>query len=176
MTDPAAPHLLLRAATSPKHEEVDATFARYDFADRASYGSLLAAHARVLPPIERALADYPGLPAFPPRTPALAGDLAALGRDMPEPGDVSRPASPAAAWGMLYVIEGSRLGGVFLARQVPEGMPKAYLSAGHARGGWRAMLDALDEAAEGQMWLDEAIAAATATFDLYATAAVRPNE
>ena len=173
MTDPAAPHLALRAATSTKHEEVDATFARYDFADPASYGALLAAHARVLPPIEQALAGYPGLPAFPPRTSALADDLVALGRSLPQPDAVPRPASPAEAWGMLYVIEGSRLGGVFLARSVPEGLPKAYLSAGHVRGGWRAMLDALDQAAEGEAWLQQAITAATTTFDLYAAAAAR---
>ena len=175
MTEASAlsPHLALRAATADKHEQVDAIFAGHDLADRASYTAFLLAHARVLPPVERLLADRPRFLDFPPRTPAIAADLAALGRQLPSPEPVPAPRSDAAAWGMLYVIEGSRLGGAFLARSVPDGLPKAYLSAAHARGGWRALLAALDAelAAAGESGVAEAVDAARATFDLYAAAA-----
>ena len=177
MTEPApSAHQALRAATADKHEAVDATFARYDLADAGDYAAFLTAHARVLPAVEHALADVEALPSFAPRTPQLAADLSALDRLMPAPDMVSPPASDAAAWGMLYVIEGSRLGGAFLARAVPDPLPKAYLSAAHERGGWRQLLQSLDAAAAngGGMWVHDAIAAARATFDLYAAAANRP--
>ena len=174
-TADAKPHLLLRAATASGHEQVDAAFARYDLALKADYVAFLIGHARVLPPIEAALRDYPGLPPFRPRTPALAADLSALGAEMPERDDVASPASTADAWGMMYVVEGSRLGGGFLARRVSPAFPKAYLEAVHERGGWRAMLDSFDAAADagGPDWIARAIETARATFDRYHESANR---
>ena len=164
-----APHAVLRAATAECHAEVDAAFARFDLADRRLYTDFLTAHARVLPALEQRLAAVLGLPRFDPRAPLLAADLAGLDASMPDPLPVMRPASPAAAWGMLYVMEGSRLGGVFLARQVGEGLPRAYLGAAHARGGWKTLLQELDAAgSDGSAdWAADAEAAARSTFSLY---------
>lgn len=168
-----APHAALRTATGRAHEEVDAAFGAFRLDDKASYAAFLTAHARALPAVEAALDGYPGLPAFSPRVPALAADLAALGRPMPAPMALPTPASPAEAWGMLYVIEGSRLGGAMLARRVAAGLPKAYLAAAHPRGGWRSLLAALDAAglAGGAPWLADAERAAWRAFDLYKAAA-----
>jgi heme oxygenase len=60
-----------------------------------------------------------------------------------------------------------------LARQVPDSLPHAYLSATHAPGSWRAFGELLDRAeqAGGPGWIDRAIVAAEATFELYAEAA-----
>jgi heme oxygenase len=163
----------LRAATAAKHDAVDAAFRRFDLTDRASYGQFLTAHARALPAVEQALRSVPGLPAFEPRSRLLRDDLAALGLAMPAPPPLAPPESGAAAFGALYVIEGSRLGGAMLARQVPDGLPHAYLSATHAPGAWRDFGELLDRAAHafGPGWIDRAIVAAEATFDLYAEAA-----
>jgi len=162
---------VLRAATAAQHEGVDALFSRFDLSDPTSYGAFLTAHARALPAVERALAGVSDQPSFDPRTPLLENDLAALGLSAPVPLPFSTPTSRAQALGMLYVIEGSRLGGAILARRVPAGLPHAYLSATHAPGAWRAFGEMLDRESDGPDWLRQAAAAAGGTFDLYARAA-----
>ena len=132
------------------------------------------AHARALPAAEAALAARPGLPDFRRRAPLLADDLAALGEPTPAPLRFALPDGEAAGWGALYVVEGSRLGGIMLARSVPADLPAAYLGARHRSGEWRTLLAALDQAAARagtDRWIDEAIAGARATFDLYRRAA-----
>lgn len=163
----------LRITNASKHDAVDAAFGRFDLADRRSYGAFLTAHACALPGVERALAQVTALPAFVARASLLEQDLAALGMAMPSALPFAVPASLARAYGALYVIEGSRLGGAMLARQVPSTLPHAYLSATHDAGGWRSFGKRLDAAAEagGETWVEEAIEAAEAVFDLYAKAA-----
>ncbi len=161
----------LREATAAAHDAVDAAYARFDLTDRAGYTAFLLAHARILPPIEAVLGAHPTLPAFPPRTPALAADLATLGVAMPGPMAVTIPDDPAAAWGMFYVVEGSRLGGVMLARQVAPDLPHAYLSAGHGSGDWRTIRAAIDAADTGDDWTARAVAAAEQCFAWYGQAA-----
>jgi heme oxygenase len=170
---PVSARATLRTATAASHEAVDAAFGAFDLSDAVSYGRFLTAHARALPAIEKALAANDTLPPFRPRTALLEQDLATLGLTMPNPLAVAEPASDAAAFGALYVIEGSRLGGAILARAVPSGLPRGYLAAIHRPGAWRAFGEALDRAAEagGESWLAQAIASASATFDLYAVAA-----
>lgn len=165
----------LRAATAADHERVDALFGAMRLDDRDDYRRMLAAHARVVPAIEAALArgDVANeLPAWTPRTSLLAADLAALGAAMPAPLPFALPqGEPApAAWGALYVVEGSRLGGQLLARRVGSGMPHAYLAARHAPGAWRALLASLEAraAAAPPAWGAAVIAGARATFDLFA--------
>lgn len=173
MTPSMSARTALRIATAKKHDTVDGAFGRFDLTDPADYGRFLSAHARALPAVEAALAACDTIPAFAPRSGALASDLAALGLPMPGPLPLAPPENEAAAFGALYVIEGSRLGGAMLARQVPAGLPHAYLSAAHAPGAWRVFGETLDRAekAGGPGWLDRAIAAAEATFDLYSEAA-----
>ena len=71
------------------------------------------------------------------------------------------------------MVEGSRLGGVYLARQVGAGLPARYLSAAHGKGEWRAFLAWLDQACEagGSGWIEAALAGAAAGFALYQQAA-----
>jgi heme oxygenase len=121
---------------------------------------------------EARIAALPFARTLPVRAPLLAADLAALGAALPDA--LSLPEGDAAmAWGALYVVEGSRLGGAMLARQVPAGWPAAYLGAVHPPGGWRAVRAAIDEAAAGEddRWRDALVAGAMETFDLYARAA-----
>jgi heme oxygenase (biliverdin-IX-beta and delta-forming) len=160
----------LRAETAAAHEAVDAAYGGFALADPVSYAAFLRAHARALPAVEQALAGW-ALPTWRPRTEALAADLADLGVPAPEPYAMSRPGEAAAAWGMLYVIEGSRLGGAMLERQVAAGLPRRYLASRHLPGEWRALLAALDAAATDDAWTERAVTAARATFDLYGRAA-----
>ncbi|WP_156678954.1 biliverdin-producing heme oxygenase [Sphingomonas profundi] len=159
----------LRTATAGDHERLDATFATFDLADAAAYRAFLRAHARALAPIEQAIAGSGATAGWRPRAPLLADDLAALGTPPPPPLPLDRP-DEAALWGMRYVVEGSRLGGALLARQVGAGLPAAYLGAQHAKGEWRGFLDALEAAGEagGAAWRAEAIAGARRAFHLFA--------
>lgn len=160
----------LRAATGPDHDAVDAAFGRFDLTDRGDYAAFLTAHARALPAVEAALERFDALPMPPHRREALAADLAALGIAMPEPLPFAL-ADADAAWGALYVTEGSRLGGIMLAGRVGAGLPSAYLSARHEKGAWRALLAAIDAAVTTPDAIDRAVAGARATFALYAQVA-----
>ena len=162
---------ILRARTAAAHEVVDAAYGAYRLDDRESYTAFLIAHARGLPAVEAWLAGQ--AIAFPwrARREALAADLAALGRDMPEPLSFSCATDEAARWGALYVTEGSRLGGVMLVRQVGKGLPRAYLESGFGPGEWRDFRHALDAAADDEAWIDRAAAAAERVFALYKQAA-----
>lgn len=162
----------LRRATAASHDAVDAAFGAHDLTDRAAYRRFLLAHARALPAAESAMAILPFARTLPTRTPLLVADLATLGESMPAalPFNVE---DEAACWGVLYVVEGSRLGGAMLARQVPADLPRAYLAAVHSSGQWRTIRTAIDEAAARQdpQWCTRMIDGALATFTLYRDAA-----
>lgn len=89
---------------------------------RAAYGDALAALHGVFAAAESALA--PGADVTFPhaaRLPALEADLAALGRTpLPFRGAIAVPDTVAARIGLLYVQEGSALGGQVLARQIQQ--------------------------------------------------------
>ena len=167
MTDVVSTVARLRSATAADHDAVDAGFGRYDLADADDYRAFLIAHAKALPAVEAWLAAIPGLATVRSRGTEPAADLAALGEDMPAPMAFDVPASAAAGWGAMYVVEGSRLGGVMLSRSVPDGMPSAYLGAKHLSGEWRALLTAIDGETADEAWVEQAIVGAKAAFDLY---------
>ena len=150
---------------------MDAAYGAYRLDDRESYTAFLIAHARALPAVEAQLAGRNVAFPWRSRRDALVADLAALGRGMPEPLPFDLADDEAACWGALYVTEGSRLGGVMLARQVGEGLPRAYLESGFEAGEWRDFRHTLDAAAGDAAWLDRAVAAAEQTFALYQRAA-----
>jgi heme oxygenase len=162
---------MLRAATAADHQAVDDAFARFGFATAGDYRAFLTAHARILPAVERAVRPGELVSDWTARSPALLDDLAALGGAAPDERDFGLPAGEAARWGALYVLEGSRLGGAFLEKRVAPGFPRAYLGARHAQGGWRRILDSLDNADTGPSWRNQALAGAKATFGAFLEAA-----
>lgn len=164
---------LLRTATAAAHDSVDSAFAGYDFADPSEYRAMLLAHARALPTAEARAAQI--WCALRRRTPLLAADLAALGASVDLPIETAS-GGEAAAWGALYVVEGSRLGGGILAKRVGAGLPHAYLSAVHQPGEWRTIRTAIDTAAapQDEAWHAAMIAGALDTFALYEAAARVP--
>lgn len=157
----------LREATMADHQRVDDLFSHFTLDTPAGYGAFLKAHARALAPLEDVA--RPGSP----RLPMLAEDLAALGETLPPPLAMETQDGEAFRWGALYALEGSRLGGAMLERRVAPGLPRAYLSAVHGKGGWLAFQQSLDAAADGgdEDWVVGAIRGAEAAFALFAAAA-----
>jgi heme oxygenase (biliverdin-IX-beta and delta-forming) len=165
-------HRALRDATAAAHEQVDRTFAGFDLASRPGYAGFLAAQAEALLPIEAALDAAPPTPLLDDwaqrrRGALLCDDLADL--DAPAPAPASPPPAPtgAALAGTLYVLEGSRLGGRFLARSVPPAFPRRFLDADQPVGGWRGLLDRIDTILYEPVELQRAIDAALRVFAAY---------
>lgn len=161
----------LRQATRDDHDAVDAAFGRFALDTREGYRDFLTAHARILPLAERLIRPGTLVDDWQGRTDALLVDLATLGGEAPEELAFALPEGEAARWGALYVMEGSRLGGAVLAKQVGEGMPAAYLGSRHGQGGWRALLERLDAADAGPEWREQAVVGAKALFGGYLAAA-----
>ena len=141
----------LRASTSNDHAALDAVVSGWRIETPLGYGAFLSASAAALAPLELALerAGVAGwLPDWPQRSRrvAVTRDLAALGLEVPPFRAASVP-SPEFGAGLLYVLEGSRLGARFLARQVQAGgagLPLAYLTQGEGQDLWRSFLVWLD--------------------------------
>jgi heme oxygenase len=132
------------------HRRVDAIYADFALDSLGDYRAFLTAHARALGGLEAAALDLP----------------------LPEPLPLEDSIADGFHWGLRYTLEGSRLGGAMLSRQVAPGLPKAYLSAAHGKGEWIAFQRALDSAAAegGEGWLGDAVQGAQAAFALFAQA------
>lgn len=165
----------LRNATAADHRAVDAAFGAFSLTDRDDYCRFLSAQLRAVAAVERALAH---MPDWRPRADLIADDLAMMGEGVPSPLGFAPPESVGAAWGMLYVLEGSRLGGVVLAQMADAGFPRSFLMAAHAPGEWRAFREAMAHAAERAgdgraqaQWRQDALSGARAVFALFEEAA-----
>jgi heme oxygenase len=103
------------------------------------------------------------------RSDMLAADLSALGLTSPPLLAVADFHSEDELWGAVYVLEGSKLGGAMLAKQVPKSLPSTYLSHHGPKGAMKAFMERLD----GAHIIDEdrAIAAARSIFDHFRRAA-----
>lgn len=141
----------LREATTQDHAILDARVSDWRIETPAGYAAFLLASAIALTPLELAL-ERAGVQTWLPDWPrrarrdALAADLAALGVEVP----VCEPAfvpSPDFGAGLLYTLEGSRLGARVLARQARGAMddpPLAYLTHGQGQPLWRDFLTWLE--------------------------------
>lgn len=176
-------HRALRDATTEAHDRVDTAFAGFDLADRASYSAFLTAHAEALLPLEdaldragaeRVMSDWPERR----RGALLREDLAFL-RPLPGPlpltvaAEAPRLDTPAEIAGTLYVLEGARLGGKFLARGLAPGLPRAFLASAQPAEKWRNLLDQLSIILYEPTTLQSATAAALRAFAAFERAAQR---
>ena len=168
----------LRAATAESHAALDATVAAFGLGTPAGYAAFLTASAVALGPLERGL-ELAGVGAWLPDWPrrarrgGLARDLAMLGKAPPPVREPASVPSPAFAAGLLYVLEGSRLGARFLARQVRAagaGLPLAYLTHGEGEDLWRSFLVWLEAIPKVGFWTDEAEAGARYGFRCFSDA------
>jgi heme oxygenase len=159
----------LRAATRSCHDHVDAAYSVFDLADRAHYGRFLRAHAQATGAAEASLIGHPELPPWRSRMPLLADDLDQLGLVLPAALMFEALDEEAWRWGVLYVLEGSRLGAGLLVKRAGSHVPVAYLSSRHLAGEWHGLIVAIDARAEtgGSAWAKGAIAGARDCFALY---------
>lgn len=164
-------HLTLRARTSAAHATIDAVFSKFDLSDRVSYIGFLKAHARVVPAIEAVLTDAK-LPLPRPRAILLKRDLEAFDHYLPPPLRIKKSLSTAEKWGLLYVLEGSRLGGRLLLRRVAPGFSSEYLSAVQEPNEWRNFTQTLNNRAMlSAAWLESAVNGAILGFSFFADSA-----
>lgn len=175
---PATLHARLRAATRDAHDIVDAHYSRYDLASPQGYRDFLTAHAAIMPRCEAVL-DASGATTLLPdwearrRTPALLADLAALDCTAPPHDFALKTLAAPETWGMLYVLEGSRLGGAVLAGRVannPDERCRAathYLRHGHGARLWPTFLLAFDDMAVTSLQFERVIAGAREVFSLF---------
>ncbi|WP_045728780.1 biliverdin-producing heme oxygenase [Xanthomonas sp. GPE 39] len=123
---------LLREATASQHEAVERLpmmrALMSGVLSLCDYVQLLRCHYAVLAGWEQREAAWlrdcgDARWRYQPRSPLLAQDLFAL--QVPPPTLLSDPPVHAAGsgWGMLYVVEGSRLGGRVIARQLRQRLP-----------------------------------------------------
>ncbi len=146
---------LLRQETADLHTELDAHLSRADFDDRRSYGAFLHSQAGPLLALEQAIAgssierditDWGGRR----RSDAMQADLALLGLTPPPVVPVGPGfQNPDRLFGALYVLEGSRLGAVYLSRHARASRDPAvrtavrYLTHGEGRSLWPSFLQDL---------------------------------
>ncbi|MEW5822760.1 MAG: biliverdin-producing heme oxygenase [Pseudomonadota bacterium] len=182
MTVPLTPALHLRAATADRHTALEAQplLAALMAAGltRARYAQLLnALHGFFAPLEDRLTATHPALLAelgYIARTPLLRTDLTRLGHPHSPMHCTALPPvdDKAQALGVLYVLEGSRLGGAVIARHLRQHAALEvgdalcfYESDGEALAPrWRGFTAALDARLASPETLLRATEAACATF------------
>lgn len=164
----------LRQATAAHHDRVDQIFSRADLTHREGYGRFLLVQAAAHLSAEEALGRAGAasvLPDWPARRRAdlLRADLAALGLSAAQDGAMVF-AGPEEVLGGVYVLEGSRLGGALLRRQVPPGLPSTFLGASDPLG-WRRLLALLEQRLVTDAQRAAAIIAAARVFAAFEAAA-----
>ena len=163
--------MILRAATARHHQRVDDSFSAFTLSDRVSYSRFLRAQAAAHLPVEEAL-ETGGIGSIVPgwaarrRNEYLLLDLSELELDVPAAVRTPVLDGPAALLGALYVLEGSRLGGTLLRRQVAPGLPTRFLDRSDSAA-WRELLAQLDIELNTALKRETAIKAAGDVFDLF---------
>jgi heme oxygenase len=166
---------VLRAATAAHHDRVDHLFSRLDLSDAGDYSRFLQAQASAHLPVERALTlagadDVVSDWSERQRADALRADLIDLGLAQPYASAAIAFEGHEAVLGGIYVLEGSRLGGKLLKRQVSPHLPTRFLSDGDSAA-WRRLLATLEERLVTDEQRAGAAAGAIAVFHLFETAA-----
>lgn len=167
------PSRILRARMRPLHDRVEALFAQFRLARRNSYGEFLCAQYRAVTAIEAGLAAFIELPTWRPRSHLIRMDLEELKLAIPSALTAIPPSTLCAAYGQLYVLEGSRLGARILTCQVSDGLPRYFLSDAHYAGEWKDLLAAIDRhALDRGDDVSGVMVGAEAAFELFARSAI----
>lgn len=175
MTEVSSLATHLREATQAAHRRLDhhplLTELLSPTLTREVYGQSLAALYGAHGAVESVLADFAPAALLPPRLPGLAADLAALGV-VPRPLTVAvpQPGNAAEQLGMLYVIEGSNLGGLVIARQLarhlPASAPRSFFGGSEGLPRWQRFWTFAQSCIRPEHF-DRAAMAATVTFEFY---------
>lgn len=179
-TEGKAIRLRLREATASLHAHVDEHMGSFLRQGREGYAQFLTASARAVLPLERALlnagvsdiiSDWPSRS----RSAALLADMSTLSDAPPSYDDYddARLREEAYMMGVLYVLEGSRLGARVLLRMIESEpdhgcrLTTHYLSHGQGLPLWTTFLSSLEASADVRRNTDLAIGGATAAFKLF---------
>lgn len=172
---------VLKARTVAAHAAVDAALLPYLAAGDAGYAMFLAVSAAALLPLERGL-EAAGIARYVSDWPersrgaALLADLAALGASPPKAAAAPRVPSEAYAFGVLYTLEGSRLGarailpGVLASASARVRGAVRFLTHGEVRL-WPDFLERLETSRASRRAPDETVAGALDAFGAFARAA-----
>lgn len=167
----------LRETTRDLHHELDERISVLDLADADDYAAFLRIHAAALVPLEAALeaggvaTRFQAWPCH-RRSQALIADMCACGIER-------RPGAPLPAirgveaqMGVLYVLEGSRLGGRLLERQAKgQAGRNAFLTHGAGLPLWKEFLGHLERLPDDEATKRGLAEGARIAFGLYAAAA-----
>lgn len=179
-TTPSPLLLALREGTRDCHKALEARLPFFSPGfDSAAYRRLLQAYYGFHAPLENSLSNYQG--AERRKTPTLARDLLALNLSEAEVGALplcqALPAicDEASALGVMYVLEGSTLGGQVLKRAMAERLGidhdsgAAFLDVyGELTGSyWRSFLERLGQAAAAMPTQATTVQAAIDTFTCF---------
>ncbi|RST30220.1 heme oxygenase [Sphingomonas ginkgonis] len=174
---------LLRQATAAAHEAVEASLESAAPETAGGYRRLLAAQGLAVERCERLLeaADVARLVpdwAERSRRAALAEDCRALAVErVAAEGEPQSLPTPAEALGMVYVLEGSRLGARLLHRRLQDNPDVAcraadrFLSHGCDERLWQSFVTLLEQSSIVAAKPDEAIAGAHRAFAIFSQAA-----
>ena len=162
---------MLKQATATAHSALDRAVNALDLADPLGYLAFLEASASALLPLEQLLADSDVEILLPDwssrrRSDHLRTDLAILG-GVHDYVELDRHVlTPPETLGVLYVLEGSRLGAQVIVERLPADVPtRRYLSASDTKL-WLAFLRCLES--PSAPWDDGAtIAAARWAFTVF---------
>ena len=172
----------LRAATSNLHSMLDDQLGPLITQGDTGYAKFLSCSAAALLPIERALGEAgvaAVLPDWPQRSrsEALRLDLSALSLPEPSSPPSAKIGGRAFQLGMVYVLEGSRLGARLLLREAQFTLGPAaraavrYLAHGQGLPLWPTFLHRLEASPDARREPEQAAAGARAAFQLFLTAA-----
>jgi heme oxygenase len=187
MTSPSPLHQSLKDSTRGAHDQIErnAVLKRLlaDDLTKAEYTAILARYLGFFHPLEEKLARQAELKQkvsdFESRTKTrkLEHDLAALGlsnekiAELPRAATVPDAASFASAMGVLYVCEGSNLGGRLIAKHLSKfdfftNETSSFFEIDPQVVGsrWKSFLDLLSGLPQDSSFISEASGAASSTF------------
>lgn len=175
MTTTLPARSLLRTATASEHERVDRAFGAFDLSDRDGYRAFLMAQAGPFLAAEAAVDAFDPaalLPDWPQRRRAalIRADLADLDAPVPQTDSLDLR-SESEVLGVIYVLEGSRLGGKMLARNVPMDLPARFIRCAPEPKRWQGLIEVLNRHLVTPAQHEMAAVAACAVFDLFCRSA-----
>ncbi|MCD2174176.1 biliverdin-producing heme oxygenase [Rhizobium sp. C4] len=165
----------IRARTVDLHRALDEKVADRSVLSEEGYVRFLTMHARIIPAAETWLAGRREFLEIPDakdrlRNGSLQSDFCALGIPMPAVENMSFLNEKTSVAGICYVLEGSRLGGAYLASLIGQGgarHPVNFLCQGRERPLWRTFLDWLSSLEQSRANIDGAADAAENMFRTY---------
>nr|WP_319515193.1 biliverdin-producing heme oxygenase [uncultured Cohaesibacter sp.] len=175
----------LKIHTRHLHETLDANVSKNDVTSEFGYKRFLKMHASILPTLEPWLMEQPAFHTLPEAASRLRASCVQADLALMEPsgsndsfvdlgsGDFFFLKNNASVVGVSYVLEGSRLGGVYLSKKIKKlrpDLPTSFLEHGQGKTYWKTFkswVEALDMTAHD---IREAIISAQDVFLVYLSA------